>query len=77
VGQEIRVDLVRELIEGVGAEKLFFEALERKQQVWLIKEVGPNVNLGNIRSADVATLEAFRQGLKEHTLLFTAERQRL
>lgn len=72
VGQEIRTDLVLDLVDAFGADALVFEALERYQQVWLIKELGPNVNLGNIPIPDVLTVEAFRQGLKEQTLLTTA-----
>ncbi len=68
-GKEIRVDLVDMLVEHFGKAKLVFEALERYQQVWLIKHIGPNVNLGNIRLGDLLTLESFRLGLKEHTLL--------
>lgn len=69
VGKEIRADLVSDLVDAVGADVLIFEALERYQQVWLIKQLGPNVNLANIRIPDLLTVEAFRQGLKEHTLL--------
>ena len=72
VGQEIRTDLVRDLVDAFGADILVFEALERYQQVWLVKQLGPNVNLGNIPIPDVLTVEAFRQGLKDHTLLTMA-----
>jgi len=71
-GKEIRADLVHDLVDSFGTEVLVFEALERYQQVWLVKQFGPNVNLGNIPLSDVLTVEAFRQGLKEHTLLDTA-----
>jgi phosphosulfolactate synthase len=71
VGQEIREQFVDSLIDGAGTDHLVFEALERRQQVWLIKRLGPNVNLGNILPADVLTVECFRRGLKEHTLLST------
>jgi phosphosulfolactate synthase len=72
VGQEIRVDLVDHLLEIADSKLLVFEALERAQQVFLIKKIGPNVNLGNIRPADLLTVESFRRGLKEHTLLWGA-----
>jgi phosphosulfolactate synthase len=75
-GKEIRADLVRDLVEAFGADTLVFEALERYQQIWLIKQLGPNVNLGNIRAADVLTVEAFRRGLKDHTLLEVAAASR-
>lgn len=69
VGGEIRSDLVAELVDAFGAEVLVFEALERYQQVWLIKQLGQNVNLANIRIPDVLMVEALRRGLKENTLL--------
>lgn len=72
VGKEIRSELVAELVDAFGGEALVFEALERYQQVWLIKRIGPNVNLGNIRVPDILTVEALRRGLKDHTLLDTA-----
>lgn len=74
VGKEIRTDLIDLLTERFPVETLFFEALERYQQVWLIKRLGPDVNLGNILPKDILTLESFRRGLKEHTLLHFAKR---
>jgi len=71
-GEAFRAELVDGLVEAVPPSRLIFEALERAQQIWLVKRMGPNVNLGNIRPADLITLECFRQGLKEHTLLSTA-----
>jgi len=68
-GGEIRGDLIAELVEEFELETLVFEALERYQQVWLIRELGPNVNLANIRIPDVLMVETLRQGLKEQTLV--------
>jgi phosphosulfolactate synthase len=65
-----REDFVDFMIESAGGQgRLVFEALERPQQVFLIKKLGPNVGLGNIRPTEVMTVESFRRGLKEHTLL--------
>ena len=41
-----------------------------------LKKLGPNVNLGNIPPTDLMTLESFRRGLKEHTLLHIWEMTR-
>ncbi len=71
---EFRSDLVEQMVSEFPAEKLIFEALERKQQVSLIKQLGPDVNLGNILPHDVLTVESFRRGLKEHTLLHMHDR---
>lgn len=69
VGREIREDLVDQVLGATEPGSIVFEALERYQQVWLIKRIGPNVNLGNIRADDLVILECFRQGLKEQTML--------
>jgi phosphosulfolactate synthase len=74
VGQDIRVEFVETVLNAADPKFLVFEAFERKQQVWLIKRLGPNVNLGNIPPTDLLTLESFRRGLKEHTLLHTFEK---
>jgi phosphosulfolactate synthase len=74
VGKEIRADLIDRILGWVEPARVVFEALERYQQVWLIRHVGPNVNLGNIRADDLLTVESFRRGLKEHTLLHTREK---
>jgi phosphosulfolactate synthase len=70
---DVRVEVIEAVLEGAPPEDLVFEAFERRQQVWLIKHLGPNVNLANIPPTDLLTLESFRRGLKEHTLLHTAE----
>jgi phosphosulfolactate synthase len=70
VGKPIRVDFVDEIIGLAGGhQKLIWETLERPQQLFFLKKLGPNVNLANIKPDDVLTLESFRRGLKEHTLL--------
>jgi phosphosulfolactate synthase len=74
VGQDIRSEFVDTVVGATSLSNLVFEAFERKQQVWMVKRFGPNVNLGNIPPTDLLTLESFRLGLKEHTLLHTHER---
>lgn len=77
VGEAIREDLIDDLVRVAGGhEDLIWESLERKQQLFFIKKLGVNVNLANIRPEDVLTLESFRRGLKEHTLLHTFEKTR-
>jgi phosphosulfolactate synthase len=72
--EEVRVDFVETVLASADPNKLVFEAFERRQQTWLIKRLGPNVNLGNIPPTDLLTVESFRQGLKEHTLLHTFQK---
>lgn len=68
-GKDIRTDLVDAILAATEPRNLVFEALERYQQVWMIKRFGPNVNLGNIRADDLVAVECYRQGLKEQTML--------
>ncbi|HMW98418.1 MAG TPA: phosphosulfolactate synthase, partial [Flavobacteriales bacterium] len=37
------------------------------QQTWFIKELGPNVNLGNVPAEEVIPLETLRLGLRGDT----------
>lgn len=59
------------LLDGLpppDLERLIWEAPRKDQQIWLLREFGCNVNLGNIAPADVLALEAQRQGLRGDTL---------
>ncbi len=44
-----------------------WEAPHKPQQVWFIKLLGPNVNLGNIAPNEVIPLETLRLGLRGDT----------
>jgi len=64
---EVREELISEILDNVPKNRLIWEAPTKKQQVWFIKTVGPNVNLGNIRPDDVIPLETLRCGLRYDT----------
>lgn len=75
VGEPIREHFVDEIVGLAGGhQRLVWEALERPQQLFFLKKLGPNCNLANIKTDDVLTLESFRRGLKEHTLRTWAPR---
>ena len=61
-------ELVDAIVGAVGQETVIFEAPQRSQQAWLLRRIGPNVNLGNIRAEDVIALETLRRGLRFDTL---------
>jgi phosphosulfolactate synthase len=61
-------DLVEAIVHALGAETIIFEAPQRTQQAWLLRHIGPNVNLGNIQAEDVIALETLRRGLRFETL---------
>ncbi len=59
--------LVNSIINEVKTENILWEAPSGKQQVWFIKLLGANVNLGNIAPELVIPLECLRAGLRGDT----------
>jgi phosphosulfolactate synthase len=64
---EVRSGLVEEILTQVPFEKILWEAPQKAQQVWFIKLLGANVNLGNIAPSEVIPLETIRLGLRGDT----------
>lgn len=64
---EVRSGLVDEILTQVPFEKILWEAPQKAQQVWFIKLLGANVNLGNIAPSEVVPLETIRLGLRGDT----------
>lgn len=64
---EVREGLVDEILTQVPFEKIIWEAPQKAQQVFFIKLLGTNVNLGNIAPAEVIPLETIRLGLRGDT----------
>jgi len=67
---EVRQGLVQEILTQIPAEKIIWEAPQKAQQVYFMKLLGANVNLGNIAPAEVLPLEATRVGLRGDTFSF-------
>jgi len=61
------VALVNKIISNVKVENILWEAPQKSQQVWFIKQFGANVNLGNISHSEVIPLECLRLGLRGDT----------
>jgi phosphosulfolactate synthase len=66
---EVRYGLIEEILTQVPAEDILWEAPNKAQQVYFIKLLGSNVNLGNIATNEVIPLETLRLGLRGDTLL--------
>lgn len=61
------VTLVNKILAKIPAEKILWEAPIKAQQVWFIKQIGANVNLGNISHDEIVPLETLRIGLRGDT----------
>jgi phosphosulfolactate synthase len=64
---EVRQGLVEEILTKIPEEKILWEAPQKEQQVWFVKLLGANVNLGNIATNEVIPLETIRLGLRGDT----------
>ena len=72
---EVRMGLIDEIVHAVPHEQLLFEAPRKDQQVWFVRRMGTDVNLGNIVPDDVLSLETMRLGLRADTALGESARR--
>ncbi|MBK8497571.1 MAG: phosphosulfolactate synthase [Flavobacteriales bacterium] len=59
--------LVNRILAKVAGKDILWETPQKSQQVWFIKQLGANVNLGNIGPEEVIPLETLRLGLRGDT----------
>lgn len=59
--------LVNRIMAKVPGKDIIWEAPIKSQQTWFIKQVGADVNLGNVAPDEVIALEALRLGLRGDT----------
>lgn len=64
---EVREGLVEEILTTIPFEDIIWEAPQKSQQVFFIKLLGSNVNLGNISPSETIPLETIRYGLRGDT----------
>jgi phosphosulfolactate synthase len=60
-------DEINQILDNVPAEKIIWEAPNKDQQVYFVLKLGNEVNLGNISTDDIISLETIRQGLRGDT----------
>lgn len=60
-------ELIGDIVEHISTDNIIWEAPNKTQQVWFIKLLGCNVNLGNIAPNEVISLESLRLGLRGDT----------
>ena len=60
-------EIINDILKTIPSKQILWEAPLKAQQVWFIKLIGANVNLGNIAPFDVIPLETLRLGLRGDT----------
>ena len=61
-------DEIDYILDNFNKDKILWEAPNKDQQVFFILKLGNTVNLGNISSDDITSLETLRRGLRGDTL---------
>lgn len=64
---DINAALAYELFQNVDPDLLIWEAPEKNQQAWMLKQLGAHVSIGNVAPHDVISLESMRYGLRGDT----------
>ncbi|MGE3682778.1 MAG: phosphosulfolactate synthase [Bdellovibrionales bacterium] len=68
---DVRIEQFKSLVAGIARPllpRVIWEAPLKSQQVFLIRELGPAVNLGNLRMEEVLAVESLRHGLRWETI---------
>lgn len=61
-------DEIDYILDNFDGSKILWEAPNKDQQVFFILKIGNTVNLGNVSSDDITSLETLRRGLRGDTL---------
>lgn len=60
-------ELINLISDTIPLNKILWEAPQKAQQVWFVKQLGAEVNLGNIAFNETISLETIRCGLRGDT----------
>ena len=65
---DVREDLVKAIVAWIPQDQVIFEAPVKSQQAWFIRQLGADVNIGNVAPDSVLPLETLRLGLRADTI---------
>jgi acyl carrier protein len=72
---EVPTALIEDILaSGIPLQDIIFEAPMKEQQVWFLRNVNWEANLGNIVPGDAIKLETLRLGLRSDTMMDRAAR---
>jgi phosphosulfolactate synthase (CoM biosynthesis protein A)/phosphosulfolactate phosphohydrolase-like enzyme len=60
-------ELIQRIVEQIPSTRLVFEAPRKEQQLWMIRTLGSEVNLGNVAPDEALALATLRTGLRGDT----------
>jgi len=65
---DVRCEIVNAIEDAVAGASIIYEAPQRAQQAWLIRNISPSVNLGNVATTEIMSVESLRRGLRSDTI---------
>ncbi len=63
----VKSSFIQKICDNINVNNIIWEAPVKNQQAWFIKNLGTNVNIGNINPSDIIPLECLRVGLRGDT----------
>ena len=67
-GGDVQLERMQAALAGVDTDRVIFEAPRKSQQIFFLREFGPETSLGNIAPTDVISVETLRRGLRGDTV---------
>jgi phosphosulfolactate synthase (CoM biosynthesis protein A)/phosphosulfolactate phosphohydrolase-like enzyme len=64
---KVNVELANSLFQKIDPDLIIWEAPKKEQQVWLIHQLGRDVNIGNVAPFESMSLESLRLGIRADT----------
>ena len=65
---DVQLERMQAALAGVATDRVIFEAPRKSQQIFFLREFGPETSLGNIAPTDVISVETLRRGLRGDTV---------
>jgi 2-phosphosulfolactate phosphatase len=64
---KVNSELAHELFQYIDPNDIIWEAPRKEQQIWLMRQLGPEVNIGNIAPDEALSVESLRLGVRADT----------
>lgn len=68
---QIHIPHLKAIVNQTDPDTIIWEAPQTNQQIELLRQIGPRVNLGNISPQEIFSLECLRRGLRADTFSLT------
>ncbi|MGO2074580.1 MAG: phosphosulfolactate synthase [Pseudoalteromonas sp.] len=63
----VNTKLAHQLFQRIDTDLIIWEAPQKKQQIWLLRQLGNDANIGNVVPEEAMSLESLRLGIRADT----------